>query len=335
MEYSASRVVDLLSGIAWLPGSVLRIFWVRYSEGSRAAFGQELSRTIGEEGIVALAVRDNGFLNANAILSDVQRLFTENQVAFDICCNAAVQRISVILLGKSEFQLPQGSSPITLPHWFPVAPGRETSFQIADLAMTAEVALLDCPEVRIEQIAELTYRLEQSIVERLGALSITNPAKFRGFVSTAHGGGEVSDCSACLTDYRHELDLTMDARAYRPNAAKDAKSLISRLLKLVLNASPKQVGVIAQSLAESFGNSDHVRLKPTLLTAMCRPASKMSAQTANWHAIMLAFYQAYQLMNGAAHAGEYPHYPVSLLFASSVDLRTFLLNARIYVDALC
>lgn len=152
-------------------------------------------------------------------------------------------------------------------------------------------------------------------------------------MDTAHGGG-VLGCAACAADYRTELNQSWDPRAYRPNAAKEVKSLISRLLKLVLNNSPKQLSALAQSLAECFGNSGNIRLKPTLFAVMLRPASKMSVEAANWHAIMLAFYQAYQLMNSAAHAGEYPHYSVSLQFVSFVDLRSFLAAACQYVDGL-
>lgn len=334
MEYTASRVIELLSGIAWRPDSVLRIFWVRYSEGSREQFAKQLSSTIGEERVIPLVVRDNGFFNANAILSDVLRLFTENQSVFEDFREEAVQRISVILLGKNDFKLPQGSSPITLPHWFPVWPGRETFFDISDLAMSSEVALLDCPEARIEQIAEFTYKLEMAIVTRLFAMQSTGIEKLQKFVGTAHGGGTVPDCTACVADYRTELNQSGDPRAYRPNAAKEAKSLISRLLKLASNHSPKQLNTIAESFAECFGNSGHIRLRPTLFAVMLRPPAKMSIDAANWHAIILAFYQAYQLMNSAAHAGEYPHYSISLQFVNSVDLRSFLAAACQYVDGL-
>lgn len=334
MEYTAPRVIELLNEIAWQPGNVLRIFWIRYSEGSRDLFARQLLTTIGVEGIVPLVVRDNSFSNANAILSDVQRLFTENQSAFEKLTGTPVLRISVILLGKNDFQLPQGSSPITLPRWFPIDAGRETFFDISDLAMSSEVALLDCPEARIEQIAEFTYRLEATIVARLSLLQSSNIARLDLFVSTAHGGGAIPDSAACVDEYRYELAQHCDPRAYRPNAARDAKSLIARLLKLVLQSSPKQLGNIAQGLAGCFGNSEHIRLRPTLFAVMLRPASKMNVGTANWHAIILAFYQAYQLMNSAAHAGEYPNYSVALQFVSSVDLRSFLAAACKYVEVL-
>ncbi|WP_322003836.1 hypothetical protein [Paraburkholderia tropica] len=333
MEYTADRVVELVQNIAWHPGRVLRVFWVRHSLESRQALAVEISRVVGAEAIVPLIVRE-GFENANAVMSDVQKAFAANPAAFDCCLGKQIDRVSVILLAKDDFKLPQGASPVILPQWFPVKAGLETFFEIADLAMTAEAALLDCSEARIEQIAEYTYKLEAALVARLALLHSLEPARLRQFVATAHGGGAEPDALASVGDYQQELAKTIDPRAYRPNAAKDAKSLISRLLKLVLHNSPKQLGVVANQLADCFADSSHMTLKPTLFAVMSRPAAKMNAEAANWHAILLAFYQAYQLMNGAAHAGEYPHYSVSLQFVSSVDLRSFLLAARPYVVGL-
>lgn len=333
MEYIAARVAEMLSTIAWKPSYVLRIFWVQHSAGSRNQFAEELPKVVGAEGIVAIPVRDAGFQNANAIFSDVQRLFADNKPAIEALHSLAIQRLSIILIGKSDFQLPQGSSHITLPRWFPVDAGRETFFEIADLGMTAEAALLNCPEARLDQIAEFTYNLETAITDRLAALQSTDRAKLDLFVSTAHNG-IVPDSAACVREYSRELAQCASPRAYRPKAAKESKALIARLLRLVLNISPKQLSGTAEKFAECFSNADHIRLKPPLFAVMLRPATEMSIGAANWHSIMLALYQAYQLMNGAAHADEYPHYSVALQFASSVDLRTFLAAARQYVDTL-
>ncbi|CAG9243710.1 hypothetical protein [Paraburkholderia caribensis] len=333
MEYTANRIVELVESITWHPGRVLRIFWVRHSLESRQALAVEISRVVGTEAIVPLIVRE-GFENANAVMSDVQKAFSANRNAFDCCQGKHVERVSVILLAKEDFKLPQGASPVILPQWFPVKAGHETFFEIADLAMTAEAALLDCPEARIEQIAEFTYKLEAELVARLASLQLSEPARVRQFVAAAHGGGAEPDALASVSDYQQELGKTIDPRAYRPNAAKEAKSLISRLLKLVLHNPPKQLGVVASQLADCFTDSSYVTLKPTLFAVMSRPAAKMNVEAANWHSILLAFYQSYQLMNGAAHAGEYPHYSVSLQFVSSVDLRSFLFAARSYVGGL-
>lgn len=324
----------MLSTIKWRPEHVLRIFWVRHSNGSRDQFAAQVPSLIEKEGVkegvVVIPVRDMGFQNANAILSDVQRIFSENRQTIESFNSKDIKCLSIILVGKNEFQLPQGSSHITLPNWFPVDAGREASFDISDLGMTAEAGLMNCSEARLDQIAEFTYSLMTAIVDRLTAL---NPSKREKFVNFVHNG-TISDSAARVSEYGIELAQCANPRAYRPNAAKDSKSLISRLLRLVLNASSKQLPDTAKNFSECFSNADHIRLKPTLFAVMFRPAGEMTVGAANWHSILLALYQAYQLMNSAAHADDYPNYSIALQFVSSVDLRTFLASACQYVNSL-
>lgn len=59
----------------------------------------------------------------------------------------------------------------------------------------------------------------------------------------------------------------------------------------------------------------------------------MTRAQANWHAVFVAMFQAYQMMNGSAHAGEYPTYSVGLQHAMSLNLRSFLVQARSFVEA--
>ena len=58
------------------------------------------------------------------------------------------------------------------------------------------------------------------------------------------------------------------------------------------------------------------------------------ASANNWHAILVAMFQAYHLMNGFAHAGEYGTYPVGLIYSTSLDLRRFLRDAERYIESL-
>ncbi|MGJ7535188.1 hypothetical protein [Variovorax sp. ZT5P30] len=333
MEYTPDRIIELVSGIDWKDGNVLRIFWVRCSMGSRAELAESVRGVIDGEAVVPLVVRGPTFLSANAVLADVHEIFDENKSEFEKIDSKTVRRVTALLLAKDDFRMPQGGSPITLPDWFPVLPGRETFFHIADLGLAAEERMLDCADARIEQVSKLTFELEASIVGRLSYLLGHNRTALQKFMDTAHGG-PVPDCVRALDDYQRNLDAVLDQWKYRPNAATDATSLVSRLLKLTLNNSPKQLGAFGKTFASCFDVPRSPKLKPTFFAAMLRPAAKMDDTTANWHAIMLAFYQAYQLMNGAAHAGEYPRYSVALQFANSVNLRTFLLEAREHVDLL-
>lgn len=334
MNYTPERIAELLNSISWKPSSALRVFWIRYSEGARVDLAERIIQPNTNEAIVPLVVRGNGFSNANAVLSDVQQMFEINRSLLERFRKQTVQKVTVLLIGKNDFSLPQISSPIVLPDWFPVLPSRETYFHIADLGMSAEVALLDCAEARIEEISQFVYDLEFAIVDQLKCLSTANPERLQAFVDTVHGGATVPNSIACLQGYSEHLDSVIDPRAYRPNAAQDSKFLISRLLKLALNKSPKDIAASAKAISNCFNDGGYPKLKPTFFAAMLRPAAMMDGNTANWHSIIFAFYQAYQLMNGAAHAGEYPQYAVTLQYANSVDLRTFLVEARAYVEVL-
>jgi hypothetical protein len=103
---------------------------------------------------------------------------------------------------------------------------------------------------------------------------------------------------------------------------------------LVLGNPPKQLAATAEELGRNLHCLGVTTLKPTFFAVMWRPANRISVEASNWHAILIAFYQAYQLMNAHAHAGEFPAYAVSLQYANSLNLRQFLRDAKEFVESL-
>lgn len=59
----------------------------------------------------------------------------------------------------------------------------------------------------------------------------------------------------------------------------------------------------------------------------------MTRTPANWYAVFVAMFQAYQMMIDSAHAGEYPTYSVALQHAMSLNVRSFLVQAPSLVEA--
>ncbi len=143
-----------------------------------------------------------------------------------------------------------------------------------------------------------------------------------------------TDAQDTLALFSSHLAGTVDPRAYRPNAADKSKFLAARILKLVLGHPPKQLAAAAEELSRNLHGCDATALKPTFFAVMWRPGNKMSVEATNWHAILVAFFQAYQLLNAHAHAGEFPAYPVALQYANSLNLRKFLRDAKDFVEAL-
>ena len=102
----------------------------------------------------------------------------------------------------------------------------------------------------------------------------------------------------------------------------------------MLGHPPKQLASAAEELSRNLYGSNATALKPTFFAVMWRPANKMSVEATNWHAILVVFFQTYQLMNAYAHAGEFPAYPAALQYANSLNLREFLRDARDFVESL-
>lgn len=337
MEYEPNRVIELIETVSWEVNSTLRLFWVRH-QGSRTEFVNDIEQIrqanqgIENEVIVPLILRENLFLNSNALLSDAQKLFEINRDKFVGFDQSELTKVTVLIIAKSDFRMTQCSSPIILPNWFPVMPGQETYFTIADLGRSAETELLACVEARIDHISELFFALEQAIVNKLDLMNRNNPQTLSKFFLTI---GETStDFGSCIAMYIRHLNDVQDSRAYRPNAAGDSKFLSARFLRLALNNSPKVIAQKAKDFSECFTSTNDIRLKPTLFALMFSPAAKMDIKIANWHAIILAFYQGYQLMNGGAHCGEYPKYSIALQYANSINLREFYVSAKEYIDDL-
>lgn len=335
MKYTQSRVLELVQAVPWRSNACIRLFWLCHPHGSRDELAAELTTQIHAEAVVPLILRTAGFNNANTVLSDVMDLFIENQALLEGLTQQHPDRLTVLILAKEDFRLVNAGSPITLPDWFPVSPGKHSSFSISDLGQSAEVKPLNCPEARLDNIAELLFELESTIVQKLSEVYGTAPNRASQFIESLITGGPNSiDVQSNLSIFEQHIGSISDARAYRPNAADKSKFLAARALKLVLNSSPKQLATAAEGLGKSFIGSDGHELKPTFFAVMWRPANKMPLATTNWHAILIAFFQAYQLMNANAHAGEFPSYAVTLQHVTSVNLRQFLSNARDFVQSL-
>lgn len=326
----------MVKTIPWSGGAVIRLFWVRYSNGARAEFASSLSTQFDGEVVLALVVRKHSFFNANAVLSDVVSLFDESRTAIEAIACQGVERLTILLIGKDDFRLVQAASQINLPDWFPVCAGLEKSFVISDLAQTAEATPLNCPEARIDHLSELFFGLEAALVHKLREIYDAAPSRVAQFGQALQltPAPSASDMRTHIELFEGHIASIADPRAYRPNAGGDSKFLSARLLKVVLNSSPKQLGIVANAMASSMLGSGATELKPTFFAIAWRPAAKMTVAQSNWHGILVALFQSYQLMNSSAHAGEYPAYPVALQHSTSLNLRGYLVQATQFVENL-
>ncbi|QDL36469.1 hypothetical protein [Rhodoferax sediminis] len=336
MQYSSQQIFQLVQAVPWKPNSCIRMFWVRYAEGSRDEMAERLWTWINKEAVVPMVLRTAGFKDTNAVLADAMELFEANRVRIEPLAADAPERMTFLILSKEDFRLVNASSPIELPDWFPVLPARATFFSVNDLGQSAEIKPLNFPEARMDHVAEMLFELESAICGKLGEIYASDAGRVALCVDALQPSTpKCVDAQDTLQLFSAHLDAAAgDPRAYRPNAAPSSKFLAARILKLVLGHPPKQLATAAEELGRNLRGSGAIALKPTFFAVMWRPANKMSVDATNWHAILVAFFQAYQLMNAHAHAGEFPAYAVALQYANSLNLRQFPRDAKGFVETL-
>lgn len=335
MQYSPQQVFQLVRAVPWKNNSLIRLFWLRHADDSRDAFAQQLWTWLDKEAIVPIVLRTAGFKDANSVLADAAELFELNRQSIEALRTYAPERLTFLILSKEDLRLVNASSPIELPDWFPVHASTNTFFSVKDLGQAAEVKPLNFPEARMDHVAELVYELESAICDKFAQICANTPERIALCIDALQPSSpKCLDVQETLTLFFAHLASTQDPRAYRPNASDKSKFLAARILKLVLGHPPKQLATAAEEFGRNLHGSGAVALKPTFFAVMWRPANKTSIEATNWHGVFVAFFQAYQLMNAHAHAGEFPAYAVSLQYSNSLNLRQFLRDAKEFVEAL-
>ena len=140
-------------------------------------------------------------------------------------------------------RIPQVSSPVMLPDWFPVQPGREVYVRLLALADKVEVALLNAEEARVERLSELLFNLESMLAKRLVHTFTQNPRSLKRLVSEFETvlPDEPGSEKELVDGFRKHLSGVGSPRAYRPSVRK-ATSLSALLIRLVMKKSPDGIG---------------------------------------------------------------------------------------------
>lgn len=325
MVYSPERVIELINCVPWLSGRRVRAIWLKLDSISRKEFSQKIAVIDSDHSIVPLIVEPHYFQNSNSLLSDLLRTIEGNRDSLSKLVDST-KLITLVLLSKDDLKIPQVSSPITFPEWFPILAGKEDTIYLHDLRQSAQVSLLNSTYVKIEQISEAIYEIEWKLVKRMKENGVTSPMK--SFLSKTHGEG--INFQIELDQFDKHVSSIPSPSSYRLNG-KNKESLLCALIATILKSSPDDMIGIAKKMSLAYNAKAQTSIKPTLMAVMMRPTQKPDQITQNFHSLLIGIYQAYQLMNAAAHAAEYPAYPSDLVESNSHDLVRFLSEILIYL----
>lgn len=297
----------------------------------RAAYAEALNQLVEDLPICVFVVRDVSFENPNAILADLIRILESNRVKCEkVLEQTGSNRIGVVLLSRVPLAVPQASSPVALPTWFPEVGGRTVSVVIEDMSWTTDAAL-NCEEANTGDICERLFDLEVSLLSRLQAAYVSDKQCADAFWSLIRREEDLS-YGELLERFRESRNQVSNPSAFRPSLRNGA-SLIARLWAVGHQRNPED-HMPGKALARALALSDDAASDHESFASLIRrPSTYVPLASTRFARNALAtIASACQLVTASAHADSYGRYPVALLVSYSFDLRRCLREIQQVLD---
>lgn len=308
-------------------------YWYRVV-GDRHAYAAELGAELASDPVVVLQVRDVRFDNPNALLDDLIALVERNrQACVGTIRQGSTDRCAVVLLARTELNLPHVSSPVQLPDWFPVSGGTVVSTRIVDVTWVA-TAPLNCSEACVPELSAALFRLERVLGARLAYTHGRDRATTNALLD--HIRNDSSESFAeILASATGSIDSVTNPEGYRPSL-KTAQGVVPRLWRCAQTQNPDSLGRVAKALATALQLPAEASWPhETLATVLRRPTNRVKHLERRFaFNLITTVAAAAQFTTAAAHADDYPALPVALIRAVSYDLRRSLAEIEALVSRL-
>ena len=327
---NAKQVVDEIRSLD--PSDHLQVYWVRVFDESRDQFASEIAAGSigGDRLVVPWVVRDPGLFNdANSVMADVvDVLETARSSIAD--ARGSHSGVDLVLLARRDTNVADASSPVEIPDWWPIREfrGRVVTTTVKDLTWSIAVPMND--EVSaLGDLSRLVYSLDVALTARLRETSTVRDAQS---LDDLVFGGSLADC--LLSGGRRLAQLEGRESHYRPSTRPGRnETVVGRLWSYVNKCPPESLPRVAASLAKSLGLDGIATGDPPLVAALSRTANPVpdkGHESCLW--LLVSLRAACQMLTAAAHADEYPRFPVLLLRSFSLDLRRFLDRSIAAID---
>lgn len=312
----------------------VRFYWVAVAEGSeprdRDAFAAELRRLASEEAVCPVVLRVPGFRDPNAVMNDLTAVLEGCRTEIlDPGLTARIQSnglLDVVLVSRRAFDLAITSSPLPLPEWFPVSPGRVVTASVTDLTLRAAVPL-SASETGAGEMCRLLFELDRALLARTRETLEARRRDVNSFLDQVRDTREDSlSFHELLAGCETTLASVQNPRDFRPSTAKNP-TLVGHLWRIANTKPADGLVKVAESLAratrlESLSAGDH---REALLAVLARPSRTFPSPEVRWvYNVIRSIQSACQLVTAAKHADEYGRYPAWLLRSLSLHLRESL-----------
>ena len=320
----------------------VQFYWVTVTHetkpSGRGAFVDAMKPLVSSEPVCAVALRVNRFTHPDMVMHDLADTLAEiKSEVLALPLRRLVEEtgsLDVVVVSRMSFDLAINTSPLHLPVWFPVSPGREVKAPVIDLTLRVKVPLSDFDT---GELCRLLFELDQALLRRVQIGLRTNPQLVNSFLDQLmaakkrklDGGQKAPTYADELVAVKERLDVVRNPRDFRPSIAKNP-TLVGRIWCMSNVKTIDGLGKFAKSLSRAAqiepGKLDDFH--EALLPVLARPSDGLSSMDARWaYNLILSVQAACRVITAAAHADDYGEYPAWLLRSMSLDLRKSLADA--------
>lgn len=323
---SPSTIADSLRRFHRQQNEDIEAFWIE-STGSRQQLATELQGLAEDLPILVTTVVRGRFIDPNGIVDDLSLTILENEAWFTPGRRELVirgQKFSIVLVSKRPLGVPQISSPVSLPDWFPLWPGRLLTANITSVFSSITISLAS-QDIPLAAINNALFALEQSLCNRLDAVLRSAPSASGPLMSVVVGS---TSTSASLADLIASSRLGLQSRTgdeFRPGGAADSGFIVSQLARIWRDCNPKDRQKLAAHAADALGLSvaSAIDIQFSLTALLTRGKEKLL--TVPDHItfsrnLMVTVSDVVQFINGIHHADEFPQFPAVLTITFAKEL---------------
>ena len=303
----------------------LRVFWVTL-QADRDAFAKQLTMLSETKPIVPCTLRTSGFSDPNSVMNDVTGVLDQERAGIlDLKKRLrTLDGVDVVILSRSDLKLAVTSSPILLPDWFPVAPGRTVTARIEDLTWTSTTSLKDS-SLGLDDLHRILYEIEGLLIERIRNTSEDDLRRVQAFWDLIRNKDrDAASPIRAISEIEKKLDQIENPTSYRPSIRSG--TIVGRLWSHANAYPPEKLVKTAKALTKALSMDQRIVVsESSLLAVLNRPTNPIEKSYDRWaFSLIITLRSACQLVTAAAHADEYPRFPVMLLQSTFREISRFL-----------
>lgn len=318
----------------------IEAFWIESSTSRNELVSALGALTEGRPILVAIVAKGR-FTDPNGVVDDLNVTILENEEWFTPPRRELIlrdEKFSIVLVSKRPLGVPQLSSPVELPDWFPLWPSRLLTANIKSVSasITLSLASQDISEIAINTGM---YELEKALNARLDSVMQVSVTAVNGLqVAIANHKDAPSSIAGLVASSKAAVQVRTGGE-FRPGGGLGSDFIVSQLARLWRDCPPKDRESLAIFAAQALGldGVTVIDLQFSLMSLLTRGRENLVDTPTGvtfCRNLMGIVSDAVQFINARHHADEFPEFPAILTVGFANELAISCHKAAQAIDGL-